>query len=71
MKASSGGTGICNRRKKREESPADDELHLVARQILAEAKKRARFEIECLTQMVLQEAKAISRYSKSKPFYIS
>lgn len=62
---------MYNHRKKKEELPAEDELRSVARQILTEAKKRARFEMECLTQMVLQEARAVSRYSKNKPFYIS
>ena len=62
---------MYNHRKKEEEVPAEDELRSVARQILAEAKKRAQYEMECLTQMVLQEARAVSRYSKIKPFYIS
>jgi len=62
---------MYTRKKKKEESPPEDELRSVARQILAEAKRRAQYEMECLTQMVLQEAKAVARYSKSKPFYIS
>jgi len=57
-------------RKKKLMSP-EEELRSVARQILVEARKRARFEMECLTQMVLQEAKAVARYTKTKPFYIS
>ncbi len=62
---------MYNRRKKKEDMPAEDQLRSVAKQVLVEARRRARYEMECLTQMVLQEARAVSRYSKSKPFYIS
>lgn len=58
-------------RKKKGPLSAEDQLRSVAKQILTEAKKRARFEMECLTQMVVQEAKAAARYSRMKPFYIS
>jgi len=49
----------------------EEQLRSVAKQILDEARKRARFEMECLTRMVLQEARAVTRYAKEKPFYIS
>jgi len=49
----------------------EEQLRSVAKQILDEARKRARFEMECLTQMVLQEARAAARYAREKPFYIS
>ncbi len=62
---------MYNRRKRKEDVPAEDQLRSVAKQVLVEARRRAHYEMECLTQMVLQEARAVSRYSKSKPFYIS
>jgi ElaB/YqjD/DUF883 family membrane-anchored ribosome-binding protein len=58
-------------RKKKEPMTPDEQIHSVAKQILDEARRRARFEMECLTQMVLQEAKAAARYAREKPFYIS
>lgn len=58
-------------KKKKGQMSAEDQLRSVAKQILNEARKRAHFEMECLTQMVLQEAKAAARYSRQKPFYIS
>jgi len=58
-------------RKKKESMTPEEQLRSVAKQILDEARRRARFEMECLTQMVLQEAKAAARYTKEKPFYIS
>ncbi len=58
-------------RKKKEFMSAEDQLRSVAKQVLSEARKRAHYEMECLTQMVMQEAKAAARYAKQKPFYIS
>ena len=58
-------------RKKKEPMTAEEQLRSVAKQILDEARRRARFEMECLTQMVLQEAKAAARYARDRPFYIS
>ena len=60
-----------NDRKKREPMTAEEQLHSVAEQVLNEAKKRAHFEMECLTQMVVLEAKAAARYAHTKPFYVS
>ncbi len=60
-----------SRKRKKEDVPADDQLRSVAKQVLSEARKRARYEMECLTQMVLQEARAVSRYSRCRPFYVS
>lgn len=57
--------------KNKELMSAKDQLRSVAKQILNEARKRAHFEMECLTQMLLQEAKAAARYSSQRPFYIS
>jgi ElaB/YqjD/DUF883 family membrane-anchored ribosome-binding protein len=50
---------------------SDDEIRSIAKQILAEARKRARYEMECLTQAVLHEARVVARYAKDRPFYIS
>ncbi len=58
-------------RKRKEPMKPEEQLHSVAKQILDEAKKRAHYEMECLTQMVLTEAKAAARYAREKPFYIS
>ncbi len=58
-------------KKKKEQMSAEQQLRSVAKQILNEARKRAHFEMECLTRMVLLEAKAAARYSIKKPFYIS
>jgi hypothetical protein len=49
----------------------EEQLRSVAKQILNEARRRAHFEMECLTEMVIQEAKAAARYAKKKPFYVS
>ncbi|MCJ7634919.1 FAM114 family protein [Candidatus Bathyarchaeota archaeon] len=62
---------ISDMSKKKEQMSAENQLRSVAKQILNEARKRAHFEMECLTQMLLQEAKAVARYSRQKPFYIS
>jgi ElaB/YqjD/DUF883 family membrane-anchored ribosome-binding protein len=61
------------RMSKRRKDPMtpEEQLRSVAQQILYEARRRAHFEMECLTQMVLQEAKAAARYARDKPFYIS
>ncbi len=58
-------------RKKREPMTAEEQLRSVAEQVLNEAKKRAHFEMECLTQMLVLEAKAAARYAHTKPFYVS
>jgi len=58
-------------RNKRDPMTAEEQLRSVAEQVLNEAKKRAHFEMECLTQMVLLEAKAAARYAHTKPFYVS
>ena len=50
---------------------AEEQLRSVAEQVLNEAKKRAHLEMECLTQMVVLEAKAAARYAHTKPFYVS
>ena len=57
-------------RKKRAVGP-DDEIKTIARQVLKEAKKRAKFEMDCLMDYILQEAKVAARYAKQRPFYIS
>ena len=49
----------------------EDEVKLIAKMVLKEAKKRAKYEMECLTEFLLQEAKVISRYAQKRPFYIS
>jgi hypothetical protein len=48
-----------------------DDLKKIAKSILKEARKRAKYEMDCLTDLVLQEAKVISRYARKRPFYIS
>lgn len=50
---------------------AKDEIKIIAKQILKEAKKRAKYDMECLTEFVIQEAKIISRYARKRPFYIA
>lgn len=57
-------------RKKRLAQP-EDEIKVVAKQILNEARKRAKHEMNCLTELVLHEAKIVARYSHERPFYIS
>jgi hypothetical protein len=49
----------------------DGELKVIAKRILKEAKKRAKHEMECLTEFILQEARIAARYAKERPFYIS
>ena len=49
----------------------DDEVRKIAEIILDEARKRAKYEMDCLTEMVLQEAKIVARYAQRKPFYIA
>ena len=49
----------------------DDDIKAIARTILEEARKRAKYDMDCLTELVLQEAKIVARYSKKRPFYIS
>ncbi len=57
--------------KRKMEPTADEELKAIAKTILEEARKRAKYEMDCLTEHVLQEAKAIARYARKRPFYIS
>ena len=58
-------------RKKRDpKSEADDEIKTVAKAVLTEARKRAKYEMDCLTDLILQEAKVVSRYARDRPFYI-
>ena len=49
----------------------EDEVKKIAKTILQEARKRAKFEMDCLTDMVLQEAKIVARYAQQRPFYIA
>lgn len=59
-------------RKKRDaKTEADDDVKAVAKAILEEARKRAKYEMECLTELILQEAKVASRYARDRPFYIA
>jgi len=58
-------------KRKKEPMTPEEQLRSVAKQILNEARRRAHFEMECLTQMVLLEAKAAARYATNRPFYIS
>ncbi len=60
-------------KRKRTDRPAeeDDEVKKIAKTILEEARKRAKYEMDCLTDMVLQEAKIVARYAQRRPFYIS
>lgn len=48
----------------------DDEIKQVAKLVLAEAKKRAKHEVDCLTDFILHEARIIARYARKRPFYI-
>ena len=58
-------------RKKRDaKTEADDDIKAVAKAVLEEARKRAKYEMECLTELILQEAKVVSRYARDRPFYI-
>lgn len=50
---------------------AKDEIKIIAKRILKEAKKRAKYDMECLTEFVIQEAKIVSRYARERPFYIA
>jgi hypothetical protein len=49
----------------------DEEVKAIAKAVLKEAKKRAKYEMECLTELVLQEARIVARYARNRPFYIS
>ena len=49
----------------------DDDVKLIAKTILEEANKRAKYEMDCLTELVLVEARAIARYAHKKPFYVA
>ena len=60
-----------NRKAPQTEYEAKDEIKIIAKSILIEAKKRAKYEMDCLTDLVLQEARIIARYARKKPFYIS
>ena len=49
----------------------DEEVKAIAKAVLSEAKKRAKYEMECLTELVLHEARIVARYARNRPFYIS
>ena len=49
----------------------DDETKVIAKAILKEARKRAKYEMDCLTELVLQEATIVARYARKRPFYIA
>ena len=49
----------------------DDEIKVISKTILKEAKKRAKYEMDCLTELVLQEARIAARYARKRPFYIA
>jgi hypothetical protein len=49
----------------------NEELKAIAKAVLKEAKKRAKYEMECLTELVLHEARIVARYARNRPFYIS
>ncbi|MFH0897023.1 MAG: hypothetical protein V1850_03105 [Candidatus Bathyarchaeota archaeon] len=53
------------------EARTDDDIKVIAKTILEEAKKRAKYEMNCLTELVLEEARAIARYARKRPFYIA
>ena len=60
---------VKNRKTSRTDEEA--EIKLIAKSILEEARKRARYEMDCLTDVILQEARVIARYARKRPFYIS
>ena len=62
---------LKNKKILKDEDISRDDLKKIAKSILKEARKRAKYEMDCLTDLVLQEAKVISRYAKKRPFYIS
>ena len=49
----------------------DDEIKVISKIILEEAKKRAKYEMDCLTEFVLQEARIVAQYAQKRPFYIA
>lgn len=57
--------------RKKKAANADEETKVIAKSILKEAKKRAKYEMDCLTELVLQEARIVARYARKKPFYIA
>ena len=63
--------GKAKMSRKKRLTGTDNDIRTVAQSILEEAKKRAKNDMECLTEFVLQEAKVVSRYARSRPFYIA
>jgi len=51
-------------------SEHDDQTKAIAKLVFEEAKKLAKYEMDCLTKFVLQEAKIAARYARKRPFYI-
>ena len=49
----------------------DAEIKTIAQTVLDEAKKRAESEMECLTDLIIQEATIVARYARKRPFYIA
>lgn len=45
----------------------DVEIKTITKTILDEAKKLAQSEMDCLTELVLQEAKIVARYARKRP----
>jgi len=50
---------------------SQEDIKIIAKQILKEARRRAKHDMDCLTDLVLHEAKIISRYANKRPFYIT
>jgi len=59
------------KRKRDEKIESNEDIKVIAKVVLKEARKRAKYEMECLTDLILQEAKVASRYARERPFYIA
>jgi len=57
--------------KKKRTIKTDDETREIAKSILDEARKRAKHEMDYLTELILQEARIAARYARERPFYIA
>ena len=62
---------LKNKKDLKDVEEAKNDIRKIAKSILKEAKKRAKYEMDCLTDLVLQEAKVVSRYARTRPFYIT
>ncbi len=65
------GIDVWQMSRRKIPSEIDDETKAIAKTILKAAKKQAKYEMDCLAEYILQEARVVARYARERPFYIA